>query len=503
MIFMLQIVKKHQYIIYGVLIFLFFYVFYTRIEPIMVSDPDDWTYIGYTRIPVPLWKNWNPAKVMPETLEGILGSVAAFFVYPITGDYISSFTYVFAAVVAIGITLYTLVMTKLTERVITSSKNDAIIASFFCLILHFLVFRQDVGEYNKFLLTASNLNCFCNYILPMLLNAAIAMWLVGNFAMERDADDIIKGIYIDKKNTYRYGLLLLVLYFAVFSNMASNIVLISTCSFIVVARFITHVKAKKEFDIRNNNIFSFVKRNILYCYIFAMEIVNLIYEANGGRAESLDWVGGYNTIQDLKEVYVQRNKLICFLLGMICLIGIILIFISNCKPLKKALIIGYYSLFVTWIYMFLLFARIGNNKIARSENVFTLLFFVLMITCIVVGYLLSKSKAIQCGSVMIVGLLFLYACGGSYEPSDSYYNGDIATCYAVNNNIIDQFVLADKQHMDVFELHIPADGLGYYSFSGERIAATLYKHKIVSSIHHPVLILEDIDYFTNSNTEVE
>ena len=73
--------------------------------------------------------------------------------------------------------------------------------------------------------------------------------------------------------------------------MASNIVLISTCSFIVVARFITHVKAKKEFDIRNNNIFSFVKRNILYCYIFAMEIVNLIYEANGGRAESLDWVG--------------------------------------------------------------------------------------------------------------------------------------------------------------------------------------------------------------------
>lgn len=75
---MLEFVKKHRYIVYGVVVFLFFYVFYTRVEPIMVSDPDDWTYIGYTRVPVPLWKNWNPAKVMPETLEGILGSVAAF-----------------------------------------------------------------------------------------------------------------------------------------------------------------------------------------------------------------------------------------------------------------------------------------------------------------------------------------------------------------------------------------------------------------------------------------
>lgn len=499
---MLEFVKKHRYIVYGVVVFLFFYVFYTRVEPIMVSDPDDWTYIGYTRVPVPLWKNWNPAKVMPETLEGILGSVAAFFVYPIIGDYIGSFTYVFAATVAFGVTLYTLIMAKLTEYVITNSRNDAIVASFLSLVVHFLVFRQDSGENNKFLLTASNLNCFCNYILPMLLNAILAMWLIGNFAMEHDADDIINAIKDNNKEFYRYGFLLLILYFAVFSNMASNIVLIAPCSYIMFARFVDYRKARIESagQIQKVSAFIFLKRNILYCYIFALEIVTLFYEANGGRAESLDvdWKNAFsNTIKDLQWVYGQRNRLICACLGMICLIGILLIFTSRSKPLKKTLIAAYYSLFVTWIYMFLLFARIGNNKIARSENVFTLLFFMLLITCVMIGYLLSKSKVAQCASVMVAGILFLYACGGRYEPSDSYYNGDAETCYAVNNSIINQFVLADKQRMDVFELHIPADGLGYYSFSGERIATTLYKHKIVSSIHHPVLVLEDIEYFTN------
>lgn len=38
-------------------------IHYICIRPIMICDPDDWTYISYIRQAVPLWGAWNPAKI--------------------------------------------------------------------------------------------------------------------------------------------------------------------------------------------------------------------------------------------------------------------------------------------------------------------------------------------------------------------------------------------------------------------------------------------------------
>ena len=59
--------KKSRFInflFFGIAITLIMYVFFVNIKPIMVCDPDDWTYIGYIRKPIPIWKDWNPAKVV-------------------------------------------------------------------------------------------------------------------------------------------------------------------------------------------------------------------------------------------------------------------------------------------------------------------------------------------------------------------------------------------------------------------------------------------------------
>lgn len=69
-------------------------IHYICIRPIMICDPDDWTYISYIRQAVPLWGAWNPAKIFPETIEGLLGDFAAFVIYPIVGKYGYAMSYV-------------------------------------------------------------------------------------------------------------------------------------------------------------------------------------------------------------------------------------------------------------------------------------------------------------------------------------------------------------------------------------------------------------------------
>ena len=98
--------EKLMLAIYMILIFSASYIFYTKVEPIMICDTDDWNYISSTRLAIPLWGNWNPSKVFPETLMGLCGFFAAYVIYPLLGDYIFSLTYVFAFVVSTFIVLY-------------------------------------------------------------------------------------------------------------------------------------------------------------------------------------------------------------------------------------------------------------------------------------------------------------------------------------------------------------------------------------------------------------
>ena len=50
---------------FAIIVFLFFFVFYSTIHPLIPIDLDDWSYIVKNRIFLPMWGAWNPAKVFP------------------------------------------------------------------------------------------------------------------------------------------------------------------------------------------------------------------------------------------------------------------------------------------------------------------------------------------------------------------------------------------------------------------------------------------------------
>lgn len=47
-----------------VVLFLLLVLFFTKITPLVVFDSDDWLYVSFTRMPVPIWGHWNPSRVL-------------------------------------------------------------------------------------------------------------------------------------------------------------------------------------------------------------------------------------------------------------------------------------------------------------------------------------------------------------------------------------------------------------------------------------------------------
>lgn len=88
------------------MLFLLLVLFFTKITPLVVFDSDDWLYVSYRRMPVPIWGHWNPSRVLPELLMPFVSSLGALVLYPLTGDYMGALTLVFAVTVSLVIVVY-------------------------------------------------------------------------------------------------------------------------------------------------------------------------------------------------------------------------------------------------------------------------------------------------------------------------------------------------------------------------------------------------------------
>lgn len=465
--------EKILWSLFMVLIFGGMFVFYTRIEPLMVCDPDDWTYISYIRQAYPVWALWNPAKVMPETIMGILGNFAAFVVYPITGDYIYSFTYVYAFVVSAVIAAYIGTFDYVVRRIFKLTFFKSVYASILFFALHFLLFKSR-GAYNIFMFSASDLNCFMNYLVPMLICAILGLL----FLLNRESMKI-------------NGIALLIIYLAIFSNMATNIVFLAPVIVCFLYDFWQCCRKRSRISV-------FFKEHKLYIYIFVLEIINLVFEANGGRAGQLE----FDLKKQLMETYgdlISLIRTINFKWASITVLLIavaVIIAIKNRKNEDTVFHFGvsFFSFVICAVYMILLFTRVGLHKILRSENVAVLFLWYCIFVAFAFAYIIKKLDKVSL-IMPIVSYILLIAVfmgdGHAYKGSISYYDYNVKKCYEVNQYVISQFIEADMNGQTEVDLVLERPGLGSYDFTGSRIANTLYKHRIVSRRLDVNIIVKD------------
>lgn len=129
--------KKEKVIsfIFLIMISLFFIIFYVVIHPIVLFDSDDWIYCNVSRDAIPLYRTWNPTRILPEVLMPLCTKMGAYLVWPFLKD--ASFFRVLTYVYAISVTaavilfigeLYALIWVKLKKI------HISVIGTFFCSI---------------------------------------------------------------------------------------------------------------------------------------------------------------------------------------------------------------------------------------------------------------------------------------------------------------------------------------------------------------------------------
>ena len=470
--------KRTKVIIFYGIIFLSFYYFFTKCEPIMVCDPDDWTYISYIRLPFPLWGNWNPTKIFPETFMGIIGTFAARVFYPVVGDYLSTMTYTYAAVICTFILIYIVSADNLMARLIPNYEEHRFYSIIFFIALHFLFFKSQESK-NIYMFTASNLNCFMNYCVPLWLNCFLAFKLISNDGID---------VFINKKSTGAY---ILLIYLAIFSNMVVNIVFVAPGVYFFFRDLISFIKSKKV-DI---------KRIAFYVYVILLEAICLVFEMNGGRADSLEFVLKEGIIEFINNTVINLKKINLFVLLGCIFISVLFIIIQKKKQglSKDKLGVIILSFIICLMYISLLYIRIGQNKILRSENIAVVFVYLALFITIEFSYLLCNiNSPVNFEKLISFLLIVCIVYGGRhiYKSSFSYYRSRQDVCYAVNSNIINQYVNAELNGDYNFKLILPESGLGEYSFTASRISKTLYYHGITNVWMQPEQIqTSDFSYF--------
>ena len=472
---MKRFIKNNKNILlFGLVIFLFVYIFYTNVHPLVIFDADDWTYISEPRSFIPLWGIWNPAKLFPETLMPLCGSIAAYLIYPFTNDYIGSFTIITAFLGAIIISIYICMFTKYIKKRFELNDFISISIGILFFLIHFLIFVVGTNN-NQYMFLTHNVNCFYNYLIPNLLCFILIFYLLIN--------DIDYSINFPKN--IKYGMLLFCIYIAIFSNLYCNIVLGVYSGSLIFYRFI---KKKKGISITK-----FFKDNFLLFLIIILWIVALVFELSGGRAE-LQHKGDYfllvkDCLYYLKEMILHgmnRNLLISFIIVFLAF----LITIVRNKDKKENLdvyITITISLIVITIYMILVSAKVGPEYILRVEDTFGIYAFGIIFIIICLTYLFKTyPKLVIVLPILVV--FFLVEFNSNYktfkETNSSNINPNI--CKQVGEDVINQIIEADKNGDNNLELHVPyantGDNWPHSTYIGKRISKTLYKHNLINRI---------------------
>ncbi len=253
--------KSFEIIIFCIAVFAAMLVFFTVLHPIPIMDEDDVIYTVIVRKAIPLPGAWNPSRMMPEVLTSLCGNLAALCTVLGFGSFIDCQVVIYGVFLSLFITAYVRAFFRLLEKRFCCSRFQAMCLSILFLLLHFLVFRTEYSR-NSFMFHTYDACCVFYYTVPALLGCTIVM----RFMETPDDPPIING-----EDPVRESMLLLVLYFEMFSNLFGSAVLAAYAGY----RILRNVVQRKRV---------FCKRTALWHAIVFCWMLAAILEATGGRA---------------------------------------------------------------------------------------------------------------------------------------------------------------------------------------------------------------------------
>lgn len=480
--------EKQNIIIVNIVIGILLLFFFTKCCPIVPYDADDWIYMGQIRIPVPMWKGWNPCKVLPEVMMSMCGYIGAYVVYPLVGDYFLSITITAASILTIFIVTLCLCFMWFINRRFRFSINLSLAFEVFFLISNYVIFRN--RGTSTYMFFAENMNCIFNYTVPGIVNGIAVLYMMGyeDFAKAYGGFSIVKKIAF-----------IFLIYMAVFSNIFHSETIAIYCGVILLNGLLIQLKEKSW------NFKVYVKRYRIYLCIVGIWLCALVFEMSGGRAEVVSSGKQLDFLLSMKQLYAMIQAIAVpfkIVLGLV-LIGILLCFLDKKRKIRELQNL-YISVIanagLVTVYVIILGSAVAY--VSRVEASWNIWFYVILITMIGVASFVSyvpKTKLFVLPVLLAWFVLAIYP-DGRYKIS-TLGNTDYATCVNTGKYVMEQIVEADQNGEKAVEVHAPiyTDAKLEWAFKGNFayvVMETLYNHGMiknkldVTTISDPLLLDE-------------
>jgi len=458
-------------------IFFFSVVWFTQIHPLSVYDADDWRYVAYVRTALPLWSDWNPARVFPEVFMPLMSAVAVHILMPVLGNYLQALTVMHGIVVAVFIGLYMYCFLRMIKRVFSLPVWGNIFAGALFLIFHFLIFRSyDSG--NVYLFFCWDLTCYYYYLIPALLNASLVRCIVGRTGLQ----ERIFAMPAEKQ-----GLLAAVAYFAIFSNLPASGILAAYAGSVLLKDFLNQLMHRENWK-------KFWKDHSICIGLLIVWLISAIFELSGGRAGA-DYMGTkVPLLQAIKEAAYAFTRLPSYCnpaflgtAGVLCVLAAVVFFRKKegGQSFAAEAVVSLIGLGAMLVYSVLLCAAVDLSYTRRMEYQFGFLFYLLLFLALIFAYVLEKIPRLY-----VVVPVLLCVLAGECNTLDKTYlesnqtNLDPKICDQISQDMINRFLQADAAGETTVILPLPvwesSDNWPHSVYIGDKIGDSLYEHGIIS-----------------------
>ena len=425
------------------LVFVWFFVFFTQVHPLVIYDGDDWRYIAYTRQALPSWNEWNPSRVFAECFQPLMGYFAAYVLTPLLGDYFRAQTVSVALLLSVMVTAYL----WLFYRVMLGTDGGrfrALSMTAIFLLFHFLILKtQRTG--NPYLFWSANVTCVYNYLMPMLLNASLVLLMMREGRL---------GEIFHRCSPVAAGFLSFWIYFAIFSGVFHSIVFVAFLGWYAL------------FDLRKEQggWRAFVVAYRAELVVLALWLFSLVIETQGGRARAigrpffqLPWG---ETFQSAFVLWHQLNTGVAafgIVISILAAVGIGRGRRSeNEQKTWTLLVLSAFSMVVVFVYLFLVCTKASPNYFERSDVAGCGLFYLLLLTCLAMNYFICRHPSF----VRVLPILTFVVLIASLNPNRGFYPSTMGhvpekTCDAIDHDILAQLVAAEQAGEEQVTLHVP------------------------------------------------
>ena len=469
--------SKNIHILMGIVLFFCFFVFYSRIVPIVPFDTDDWYYMGYYRIPLPIWGDWNPSRVLPEILMPNLSVFTARVIYPVTGNYITSMTMIYAIFMAVLLAILCYQLYRFAESLGTS-KLSAVLLTVFWAFLHFTLLAGAASG-NTWLWGSITATCYFYYAIPAIWNEALVIYLIR----KRDA----------KKSVLVKILLCVFCYFGVFSNLFPAVILPAYTGMDLLVSFVRWIGAAKE---AKCSFAKFLKEELFNLYVIILFLISVVFELSGGRASGFSGFQFAEVMETLKKSLSTVNPW--------ALISIILLALYSAirlvKNPKSDVIKGGQRIMLTkllcafvivLLFNVLVCARTGAWYIGRQDVLVDIVFFVLLEVFTLASYAFTgsenkKRSYLVLGAALLLNVLALVRFNPSFYASTNSGGLSAEQCVQIDEDIVHQITEAASENQSRMDLKVPdfgsSDNWPLATYAGgpySRFAYTLWRHGLI------------------------